>query len=235
MTGRRNGDGHSPGTGRETAGGDPVGACVWLLLRPHRDDLERQTLRDGAGQCRTLHRAKRCEAARRGVSGATGRKNAGWRGRVGVQSGSPGAADSCSCHCRLTRSFLKAALMPTRAVCFLTMHAQRRLCRARALLAWALAGAVSSIALAQAPPSRRPPPAQLEAAPPASRAAQADPQRPGSPALDAAFRRADRDSDGRLSRQETDHFPMLAERFEQIDRDQDRHLSRDEFQRAVQD
>ena len=125
--------------------------------------------------------------------------------------------------------------MPTRVVCFLPLHAQGRFCRARALLAWALAGAVSSIALAQAPPSRRPPPAQLEAAPTASRAAQANPQRASSPALDAAFRRADRDSDGRLSRQEADHFPMLAERFEQIDRDQDRHLSRDEFYRAVQD
>lgn len=53
--------------------------------------------------------------------------------------------------------------------------------------------------------------------------------------LEAAFRRADRDNDGRLSRQETEHFPMLAERFEQFDRDHDGHLSRDEFQRAAQD
>lgn len=56
-----------------------------------------------------------------------------------------------------------------------------------------------------------------------------------SPSLEAAFRRADSNSDGRLSRQETEHFPMLAERFDQIDRDRDRHLSRQEFQRAARD
>lgn len=66
-------------------------------------------------------------------------------------------------------------------------------------------------------------------------AAVGTPQGLRSPSLEAAFRRADSDSDGRLSRQETEHFPMLAERFEQIDRNRDRHLSREEFQRAAQD
>ena len=60
-------------------------------------------------------------------------------------------------------------------------------------------------------------------------------QRNSSALLDAAFSRADLDGDGRLSRRETDHFPVLAERFEQIDRDGDQHLSLDEFQRAARD
>jgi EF-hand domain len=58
-------------------------------------------------------------------------------------------------------------------------------------------------------------------------------QRGNAKSLDAAFRRADRDSDGRLSRQESEHFPALAQQFEQFDNNRDDFISRDEFNRAA--
>jgi EF hand len=58
-------------------------------------------------------------------------------------------------------------------------------------------------------------------------------QRGGGSAIDAAFNRADRDGDGRLSRQEAEHFPALALSFEQIDRNHDSYISREEFNSAV--
>ncbi len=60
-------------------------------------------------------------------------------------------------------------------------------------------------------------------------APSATPQRMNSRSADAAFRRADRDGDGRLSRRETEHFPALSQRFEQLDGDRDAFLSREEF------
>jgi EF hand len=59
------------------------------------------------------------------------------------------------------------------------------------------------------------------------------PQRVSSKSIDAAFDRADRDGDGRLSRQEAEHFPALAQRFEQIDLNRDAFISREEFNSAV--
>lgn len=53
--------------------------------------------------------------------------------------------------------------------------------------------------------------------------------------LEAAFNRADRNRDGRLSRAEAEHFPVLAQRFELIDGNHDSFLSRDEFERAAGD
>ena len=53
--------------------------------------------------------------------------------------------------------------------------------------------------------------------------------------LDAAFNRADRNGDGKLSRAEAEHFPLLVERFDQIDGNHDAFLSRDEFERAAGD
>ena len=57
----------------------------------------------------------------------------------------------------------------------------------------------------------------------------------GSAALGEAFRRADRNGDGRLSQQEAEHFPALAERFEQFDVNRDGQLSMEEFERAGRD
>lgn len=58
-------------------------------------------------------------------------------------------------------------------------------------------------------------------------------QNAGTASSDAAFNRADRDRDGRLSRQEVEHFPALALSFEQIDRNHDSFISREEFNSAV--
>lgn len=51
--------------------------------------------------------------------------------------------------------------------------------------------------------------------------------------LDAAFNRAYTNRDGKLNRQEAEHFPALAHRFEQIDTDRDSVLSRGEFNQAA--
>ncbi len=51
--------------------------------------------------------------------------------------------------------------------------------------------------------------------------------------IDAAFNRADANHDGKLSRQEIEHFPALAARFDQMDTDGDQFLSRDEFNKAA--
>jgi hypothetical protein len=57
--------------------------------------------------------------------------------------------------------------------------------------------------------------------------------RSGGNPLDAAFKRADTNGDGRLSRKEAEHFPMLSQRFDALDGDGDEFLSRDEFDRAI--
>ena len=51
--------------------------------------------------------------------------------------------------------------------------------------------------------------------------------------IDAAFDRADVNHDGKLSRQEIEHFPALANRFDQMDTNGDHFLSRDEFNKAA--
>lgn len=50
---------------------------------------------------------------------------------------------------------------------------------------------------------------------------------------DAAFDRADADGDGRLSPQEAQRLPAVAERFAEIDTDRDRRISREEFHPGV--
>lgn len=51
--------------------------------------------------------------------------------------------------------------------------------------------------------------------------------------LEAAFNRADTNRDGKLDRQEAEHFPALAQRFELIDTDRDTFISRGEFSSAA--
>ncbi|MFT3718688.1 hypothetical protein [Pseudorhodoferax sp.] len=51
--------------------------------------------------------------------------------------------------------------------------------------------------------------------------------------VDEAFGRADTDGDGRLSREEAQRLPAVAERFDEIDANHDRVLSREEFHRGV--
>jgi hypothetical protein len=57
--------------------------------------------------------------------------------------------------------------------------------------------------------------------------------RTGLSNIDAAFNRADTNRDGRLSREEAEHFPMLSQRFEAIDLNRDSFISRDEFNEAA--
>lgn len=72
---------------------------------------------------------------------------------------------------------------------------------------------------------------QAHVSAPAARAAQdAAYQR-----ANAAFDRADANGDGKLSRDEAQRLPAVAERFDEIDANGDKHLSREEFQRGVID
>ncbi|PKO41634.1 MAG: hypothetical protein CVU30_13210 [Betaproteobacteria bacterium HGW-Betaproteobacteria-3] len=49
----------------------------------------------------------------------------------------------------------------------------------------------------------------------------------------AAFARADKNKDGKLSPEEAQTLPAVAQRFEQIDTDGDKFISRAEFDKAV--
>ena len=56
--------------------------------------------------------------------------------------------------------------------------------------------------------------------------------RVGSKSADAAFNRADTNRDGRLDREEAEHFPVLSQRFDVIDTNRDSFISREEFNQA---
>ncbi|MCJ0765592.1 EF-hand domain-containing protein [Variovorax terrae] len=51
--------------------------------------------------------------------------------------------------------------------------------------------------------------------------------------VDAAFARADANKDGKISREEAQRFPAVAQRFDQVDLDHDGALSRAEFDQAL--
>ena len=57
--------------------------------------------------------------------------------------------------------------------------------------------------------------------------------RAGSRSADAAFNRADTNHDGRLDREEAEHFPALSQRFDVLDTNHDSFISREEFNQAV--
>jgi EF hand len=50
---------------------------------------------------------------------------------------------------------------------------------------------------------------------------------------DASFARADRNKDGKLSKEEADALPVLAQKFDMADADGDKFVSRAEFEKAV--
>ena len=54
-----------------------------------------------------------------------------------------------------------------------------------------------------------------------------------SAAIQAAFKRADANSDGKLSREEAASLPAVAEKFTQLDKDSDGFISADEFTTGV--
>ena len=49
----------------------------------------------------------------------------------------------------------------------------------------------------------------------------------------AAFKRADANSDGKLSREEAAALPAVAEKFTQLDKDNDGQITADEFEAGV--
>lgn len=56
---------------------------------------------------------------------------------------------------------------------------------------------------------------------------------PSTQDTDAAFKRADVNKDGKLSRQEAIRFPAVEQRFDQIDTNKDKFVSREEFEKAL--
>ncbi|MGA8514176.1 MAG: EF-hand domain-containing protein [Burkholderiaceae bacterium] len=48
-----------------------------------------------------------------------------------------------------------------------------------------------------------------------------------------AFERSDKDGDGKLSREEAENLPAIAQRFEQIDVDRDGSISKSEYLEAL--
>jgi hypothetical protein len=97
------------------------------------------------------------------------------------------------------------------------------------------AGAVRAQANPPSPASPNSPPAQM--APSGSTgtgAPDAVPQnRVTSKDIEAAFNRADANRDGKLDRQEAEHFPAVAQRFEQIDTNRDTYISLAELVKAA--
>ncbi len=71
-------------------------------------------------------------------------------------------------------------------------------------------------------------PSAAPAAPAAPKAAATS-----SKDMEASFVRADTNKDGKLSREEAEQLPALAQRFEQIDTDGDKFISRAEFDKAM--
>ena len=69
---------------------------------------------------------------------------------------------------------------------------------------------------------------QPQPQPPATDAAAKD-----KAAIEAAFRRADVNKDGKLSRAEAEMLPSIAARFDEIDKDKKGYLTLDEFMSAV--
>ncbi len=85
--------------------------------------------------------------------------------------------------------------------------------------------APSSPASPTSPPSQMAPSTAPSAAVPQNRATAQD--------VEAAFNRADANKDGKLDRQEAEHFPAVAQRFEQIDANRDTFISLAELAKAA--
>ena len=94
---------------------------------------------------------------------------------------------------------------------------------------WGLIGglAVGLAVHAQTPPQTPPRTAPVPAPPSATAdAASANRQ------AEAAFKRADTNQDGKLSRAEAERLPVIAQRFDQLDANHDQFISLEEFNRV---
>jgi hypothetical protein len=75
--------------------------------------------------------------------------------------------------------------------------------------------------------------AQTAAGTQAADSTQAAPAQADGAAVKAAFKRADANSDGKLSREEAAALPAVAEKFTQLDKDTDGSISSAEFEAGV--
>lgn len=99
------------------------------------------------------------------------------------------------------------------------------------LLATFAMGAVAAQAqMSSSPANPNSPPSQV--APSGATGAIAQNRTTGAD-LEAAFNRADANKDGKLDRQEAEHFPAVAQRFDQIDTNHDSFISLAEFRKAA--
>ena len=98
---------------------------------------------------------------------------------------------------------------------------------------FAVSAAYAQTSTKPAAPGQNNPVAMTTTADRSENTAMANQVKTGSNNLDAAFNRADTDRDGRLSRKEAEHFPMLSQRFESIDMNRDSFISREEFNQAA--
>jgi hypothetical protein len=98
----------------------------------------------------------------------------------------------------------------------LSMLIQHKLAIAAALSALALAAGAQSAAAPAAPSAEAQGSAQSDAA-----------------VVKAAFKRADADSDGKLSREEAAALPAVAEKFTQLDKNSDGFIDAAEFEAGV--
>lgn len=105
------------------------------------------------------------------------------------------------------------------------------------LLVAALAvGAAGAVRAQTSPASPNSPPSKVAPAAPSTNSATtgAVPQnRATTQDVEAAFNRADTNKDGKLDRQEAEHFPAVAQRFEQIDTNRDTFISLAELAKAA--
>ena len=101
------------------------------------------------------------------------------------------------------------------------------------LMAALAMGAAAAARAQNSPPSPASPSSPTAQMSPSATATAIPPNRVTRNDLEAAFNRADTNRDGKLSRQEAEHFPAVAQRFELIDTDHDTFISRSEFSSAA--
>ncbi|AYQ27695.1 MULTISPECIES: EF-hand domain-containing protein [unclassified Polaromonas] len=102
------------------------------------------------------------------------------------------------------------------------------------LLVAALAvGAAGAVRAQTSPASPNSPPSKVAPAAPSANSGAVPQNRATTQDVEAAFNRADANKDGKLDRQEAEHFPAVAQRFEQIDTNRDTFISLAELAKAA--
>jgi hypothetical protein len=102
-----------------------------------------------------------------------------------------------------------------------------------AALAVGAASAVRAQTAPSSPASPNSPPSKVAPSPTQGTAGAVPQNRATAQDVEAAFNRADANKDGKLDRQEAEHFPAVAQRFEQIDTNRDTFISLAELAKAA--